>query len=93
MFPIISTLNRYTVMAFFLELLCQQEYSLLLLVSLIIIILYNYSLGDVSGVLITEISDHKMIFTVYPNNSLKDDTLHSLKKFAFCQKTSYFMNK
>ena len=27
--------------------------------------------NSVSGVLITDISDHKMIFTVYPNNSLK----------------------
>ena len=27
--------------------------------------------NSVSSVLITDISDHKMIFTVYPNNSLK----------------------
>ena len=66
-------MNRYTVKAFFLELLCQQEYSFLL-VSLIINILCNClddAVNSVSGALITDISDYKMIFTVYQNILLK----------------------
>ena len=31
----------------------------------------DYATNSVSGVIITDTSDHKMIFTVYPNNSLK----------------------
>ena len=31
----------------------------------------NDAANSVSGVLITDISDHKMVFTVHPNNSLK----------------------
>ena len=41
--------------------------------------------------------DYQLIKLLNTNESttftLKDDTLHSLKKSVFCLKTSYFMNK
>ena len=49
---------------------------------------------SVSGVLITDISDHKMIFTVYPNNLLKqkiDKIIEIEKKRIRCQWTTSLM--
>ena len=48
----------------------------------------------VSGVLITDISDHKIIFTVQPNNSVKQkiDKLIEIEKRINCQKTTSLMN-
>ena len=44
---------------------------------------------SVSGVLITDISDHKMIFTVYTNNSVKQkiDKFIEIEKGISCQWT------
>ena len=75
-----TILNRYTVKAFFLELKIQPPSF-----GLIDTILCNSldeAADSVSGVLITDISDHKMIFTVYPNNALKQkiDTFIEIKK-------------
>ena len=43
--------------------------------------------NSVSGVLITDISNHKMIFTVYPNNSLKQ----KIDKFIEIEKGDHLL--
>ena len=49
---------------------------------------------SVSGVLITDIFDHKIIFTVYPNNSVKQkiDKFIEIEKEINCQWTTSLMN-
>ena len=68
-----TILNRYTVKAFFsrITLPTRIQPPSFSLIDNILCNNLDDAANSVSGVLITDISDHKMIFRVYPNNSLK----------------------